>query len=119
MSGVRIQHPSKVSATFTITDGSRPYRQPLACSAQVLVRAELRPCGRIHAFKTYHFNLDAIGAAIVSPEIAELIRRIPGQPFAIVNEVAQPPDQVIRVPRLLVRPGLAIPGARHAEARPR
>lgn len=114
MPGVRIQHPTKVSATFTLTDGSRPYRESLACTAQVLVRSELRACGRIHQFKTYHFNLDAIGAAIVSPEIAELIKRIPAQPFAFVNEIARPPDQVIRVPRLIVRPIPAIPGGLHA-----
>lgn len=94
MAGVRIQHPTKRNVTFTLADAGRPYRAPVECPA----------CHRKHQFKTYHLKLDEVGAAIVSPEIVERLKRIPGQPFAIANEVARPPDQTIAVPSITVRP---------------
>lgn len=96
MPGVRIQHPSARNVTFTLVDGSRPYRVLSECGA----------CHRVHQFKTYHLALDETGAAIVSPEIVERLKRIPGQPFAVANEVQAPPVQTINLPRLhiLTRP---------------
>lgn len=111
MPGVRIQHPVRRSVTFTISDGSRPLREPLACLAQIVIRGELRPCARIHTHKTYHLNLDESGAAIVSATVWEMLQRIPDQSFAFANEVARPPDQVIHVPRLRVLTRAPSPGA--------
>lgn len=108
--GVRIQHPTARSVTFSVTDGNRPYRVPLACGASIVVAGELRPCGRIHTFKTYHLNLDETGAVIVSQEIVERLRRIAGQPFAVANPVPHPPDQVVRPPRLILRATAIKPG---------
>jgi len=108
MSGTRIQHPTKRSTTFTIVDQNRPYREPLACLAPIVVNGEQRPCARVHTFKTYHLNLDETGATIVSHEIVERLRRIPGNPFAIANEVEKPPTQFIRPPRLIAR-AVAVP----------
>ena len=100
MSGIRIQHPTKRNALFTIMDSTRPYWVPFQCAA----------CHRVHQFKTYHLRLDEAGAAIVSVEIVERLRRIPGQPFAIANEVATPPDQIITAPRLQLRLRATPPG---------
>lgn len=94
MAGVRIQHPAKRNVTYTLVDPGRPYRAPIECPT----------CHLTHQFKTYHFALDETGAAIVSIEIIERLKRIPGQPFAIANEVARPPDQTIAVPSITVRP---------------
>ena len=96
MPGVRIQHPTKRNVLFSLVDGSRPYHVLTGCDA----------CHRVHEFKTYHFALDESGAAIVSPEIVERLKRIPGQPFAVANVVTAPPVQVVRVPglRILTRP---------------
>lgn len=92
MAGVRVQHPIKRSCSFTLTDASRPYRQPWTCPPPPA------GCASTHLFKTYHLRLDESGAAIVSQEIVERLKRIPGQPFAISNEVVAPPSQVVRVP---------------------
>lgn len=97
MPGVRIQHPSARSTTFTIVDASRPYRTPWACPPPPI------GCARTHGFKTYHIRLDEVGSAIVAPEILDRLRRIPGQPFRVTNDVAEPPAQTVRVPLLLVR----------------
>lgn len=104
MPGVRIQHPTKRSTTFTLVDNSRPYR-----GGAWTCPPPPAGCARTHEFKTYHFRLDETGAAIVSEEIIERLKRIPGQPFAIANEVAEPPVQTVIVPRLIRRPGLLAP----------
>ena len=115
MAGVRIQHPTERSSTFTLVDGSRPYRQPWACPPPP------EGCARIHAFKTYHFRLDETGAAIVSIEIWERLQRIPGSQFALANAVERPPDQVVRVPmlKLLARAIQPDRSAHGQEDRPR
>lgn len=110
MAGVRIQHPTAHDVTFTIVDGSRPYRAPLACQAMVVVHGERRPCARTHAFKTYHLALDATGAAIVSVEILERLKAIPGNPFVVTNEVACPPEQRVIASLLRLIPRAARPG---------
>ena len=112
MPGVRIQHPRERNVTFSLVDGSRPYREPWTCPPPPA------GCGSTHLFKTYHLRLDETGAAIVSAEIVERLGRIPGQPFAIANEVAAPPAQVVRVPALVIHPRPIAPGARHAESHP-
>lgn len=111
MPGVRIQHPRARSVTFTLADAARPLRGPLACGARIVVAGELRPCARTHTVKTYHLNLDETGATIVSAEVWAMLQRIPGQPFAVANEVARPPDQVIHAPLLRVLTRAAPPGA--------
>jgi hypothetical protein len=83
MPGVRIQHPTERNVTFTLVDGSRPYTQPFECGM----------CHLTHLFKTYHFALDESGAAIVSVEIVERLKRLHGHGFVIANEVAKPPPQ--------------------------
>lgn len=93
MPGIRIQHPTERSTTFTLVDGSRP----------LVVLVECGVCHRTHTMKTYHLTLDDTGSAIVSFEIVERLKRIPGQPFSIANVVDKPPDQVIRVPRLIIK----------------
>jgi hypothetical protein len=85
MSGLRITHPSASSAIYTLVDGKRKYRKPLECWT----------CARTHVFKTYHITLDGNGAGIVSHEIWAKLKKIPGQPFSLSNEVAKPPAQVI------------------------
>jgi hypothetical protein len=85
--GVRIQHPTERNCVFTLVDASRPYRDPFFCMA----------CGgKTHTFKTYHIRLDESGAAIVSQEIAERLKRLPVQPFTVANEVVAPPPQTLR-----------------------
>lgn len=106
MPGVRIQHPTERSVTFTLVDSARPYREPWTCPPPPA------GCGSTHQFKTYHLRLDETGAAIVSVEIVERLKRIPLQPFIFVNEVAKPPDQVIHVPAVVIRPRVIAPGAR-------
>lgn len=117
MPGVRIQHATARSVTLTLVDGSRPYREPMVCLAPMVVRGERRPCARTHTHKTYHLSLDETGAAIVSAEVWGYLRRIPGNPFVVANEVAHPPDQVIHLPRLRVLPSPIAPGARHVQVR--
>ena len=92
MPGVRIQHPTARSVTFTLVDGSRPYHEPWACPPPPA------GCASTHLMKTYHIPLDETGAAIVSLEIIERLGRIPGQPFALTNEVVAPPAQRLLIP---------------------
>lgn len=105
MPGVRIQHPSERNAAFTLVDNARPYLAPYTCPPPPA------GCASTHLFKTYHFRLDETGAAIVSTEIVERLKRIPGQPFLIVNEVAAPPAQKIVVPAVVIRPRPIAPGS--------
>lgn len=88
MAGTRIQHPTERNVTFTLVDSSRPYTEPYDCPV----------CFRVHEFKTYHLQLDEVGAVTVSDGVLERLKAIPGQPFQITNEVANPPDQTINVP---------------------
>lgn len=104
MPGIRIQHPVERSVTFTLVDSSRPYAVPWQCPPPPA------GCARTHPFKTYHLHLDETGAVIVSATIVDRLRRIPGQPFLIANEVKEPPRQVIRAPLLLRRATAIIPG---------
>lgn len=108
--GIRIQHPTARSVTFTITDANRPYPAPLTCMAEIIDAGARRPCARVHVAKTYHLNLDESGAAVVSTTVAERLGRIPGQPFRHANVVAEPPHQTIFVPTLTLRPRAAAPG---------
>ena len=85
MPGVRITHPTERDVTYTLVDGNRPYGKPINCLV----------CGATHSFKTYHFRLDTVGAAIVSPEIVERLKRITGHGFSIGNKVAKPPKQTV------------------------
>lgn len=104
MPGFRIQHPTERNVTFTLVDASRPYREPWTCPPPP------NGCASTHDFKTYHLRLDETGSAIVSAEIVERLRRIPGQPFAIANEVADPPVQTVFVPNIVIRPRPLPPG---------
>lgn len=92
MPGVRIQHPTERNALYTLVDGSRPYTAPVVCVPPPLGGG----CGRTHLFKTYHLRLDETGAAIVSEQIAERLKRLHGHGFVIGDEVANPPTQIIR-----------------------
>lgn len=94
MSGLRIAHPTERSCTYTLVDGNRPYRAPIACPV----------CGVMHVFKTYHITLDGEGAAIVSVEVWERMQRTPGgRHFRLLNEVVKPPRQIVGF-RDLLRP---------------
>lgn len=104
MPGVRIQHPTERSVAYTLADGARSYPEPWTCPPPPM------GCGSTHLFKTYHFRLDETGAAIVSEQIVERLKRIPGQPFMFVNEVTRPPAQIVRVPAVVVRPRAVAPG---------
>ncbi|CAN5703651.1 hypothetical protein BH23CHL8_BH23CHL8_30470 [soil metagenome] len=105
--GVRIQHPTERDCTFTLTDARRPYAQPVACA----------PCGTVHVFKTYHFGLDTTGAAIVSQEIAERLRSLPGMGgFRVANAVTSPPPQQLIVGAPLVRGAPLVPHPSLTEA---
>lgn len=105
MPGIRIQHPTERNVTFTLADGSRPYREPWTCPPPPA------GCASTHLVKTYHLRLDETGSAIVSHEIVDRLRRIPGQPFVIANEVAEPPKQVVHVTRLVLQTHVPAPGA--------
>lgn len=110
MSGLRIRHATERSCTFTLSDGSRPYREPWLCPPPP------EGCARLHQFKTYHLRLDETGAVIVSAEIWGKLQRIPGQPFALANEVERPPAQRVIVPaRLDIRAKSLAPGAHHGQ----
>jgi hypothetical protein len=85
MAGIRVQHPTERNVMFTLVDGSRPYQAPYDCPE----------CHFVHEFKTYHLKLDETGACIVSEEIVERLRRIPGQPMRIGEEVKKPPARKI------------------------
>ena len=87
MAGVRIQHPTDKDTVFILVDGSRPYEQEYDCPA----------CHKVHQFKTYHLKLDGVGATIVSQEIVDRLKAIPGQPFAIGEEIDNPPAQTVTV----------------------
>ena len=99
MPGVRVQHPTKRNTTFTLVDSSRPYHQPWTCPPPP------DGCASTHLFKTYHLRLDETGAALVSIEVLERLRRIPSSPFLLANEVKEPPPQRLKLPttRLLLR----------------
>ena len=108
MAGIRVQHPTERDCTFTLVDASRPYAAPWTCPPPP------EGCASTHLFKTYHLRLDGACAAIVSREIVERLKRIPGQPFRIVNEVAEPPAQrlsmpALRIPLRALRPGVDQP----------
>lgn len=102
MAGIRIRHPKESSVTYTIVAGDRPYKEPVACWR----------CGRTHEFKTYHFDLDATGAAIVSVEVWEKLQQIPGQPFTLEGEVKKPPKRFVG---LASTPGDLAPILEHRE----
>lgn len=107
MAGVRIQHPTERSCSFTLVDQARPYPEPWTCPAPPV------GCGSTHLFKTYHLRLDETGAAIVSEQIVARLKRIPLQPFMFTNAVEKPPAQVIQVPAVVIRPRAIAPtGAR-------
>lgn len=116
MPGIRIQHADKRNVTFTLVDGSRPYREPWQCPPPPV------GCASTHQFKTYHFRLDESGATIVSREIWQRLEALDvllrlrgrtGHGFMIANEVKDPPKQVVKVP-LLRRPIEArAPGGAH------
>jgi hypothetical protein len=82
MAGIRIVHETKRSCVLTIVDATRPYKQPYECPT----------CHATHRFKSYHVPVDDQGAAIVSPEVLERIKRLPLHGFAIQNEVRKPPS---------------------------
>lgn len=86
MAGIRIAHETVRSKTLTLVDGTRPYPIPYECPM----------CHRVHQFKTYHLQLDGVGATIVSPEIVDRLKRLPGTGgFRIAEEIARPPAQRI------------------------
>lgn len=90
MAGIRIQHrqADKANKTATLVDPTRPYTAPWECPA----------CHRKHLFKTYHFKLDDVGAAIVSKQIVERLKTLPlNGGFRIGEEIANPPPQRIIV----------------------
>ena len=89
VAGVRIQHPTERNVVFLMVDGRRPYLAPLVCS----------PCGKTHAFKTYHLRLDEVGSAVVSQEIIARLQSLspPMGPFVVVNEVTAPPAQRVTI----------------------
>lgn len=97
MAGVRIQHPTERSCTFTLVDAKRPLVGP---------QGECGVCHRVHSFKTYHLVLDAAGAAIVSPEIVERLKGMTGQPFDITGEIKAPPAQFVRIGQMPQVPGV-------------
>lgn len=85
MSGLRIKHAEVTSRTLTVVDRSRPYKGETFCST----------CGVFHVFKTYHIELDGVGAAIVSHEVWAMLQRIPAHGFSLENEVKHPPAKII------------------------
>lgn len=114
MAGVRIRHATEVSTMFTMIDGSRPYREPFFCPPPVDGDGrQTNGCGRVHEFKAIHMRLDDTGATIVSQEIWARLQRIVGNPFTLVNEVANPPAQRIVLPRLRLLATAKAPGAHH------
>lgn len=115
MPGVRIQHPTERNVTFTLAAApaaaspGRPYTEPWTCPPPP------SGCGSTHLFKTYHLRLDEAGSTIVSKEIAEYLKQIPGQPFRFTNEVANPPAQTIHVPAIRMTARAIAPGTRYGE----
>jgi hypothetical protein len=88
--GVRIQHATERSTRLVLVDQRRPYPQPLWCEP---------PCATTHTFKAYHLDLDESGACIVSREIVERIKALPGMGgFRVANAVPKPPPQRLVIP---------------------
>jgi hypothetical protein len=86
MAGIRIQHATVRDKTLTLVDQKRPYTAPYDCPM----------CHRTHLFKTYHLQLDSVGACIVSPEIVGRLQRLPSSGgFSVGEEIANPPAQRI------------------------
>lgn len=64
--GVIVRHPSLTAQRLVAIDDQTPYPQPYDCPI----------CGSQHRHKTYHLDLDAEGAALVSPQIAAVLERL-------------------------------------------
>lgn len=108
MAGVRIQHPTERSCTFTLIDPSRPYSSPWTCPPPP------QGCASTHLFKTYHLRLDESGAVIVSTTIWQrMARHLNAHGFRLANEVAEPPEQVVRVPFIPRLSRAVPPGGSH------
>ena len=87
MAGIRIQHSTERNTAFTLVDPNRPLTEPWECPV----------CHLTHVFKTYHLQLDAAGATIVSEEVLERLKAIGGQPFSFGEVVDRPPKQTISI----------------------
>ena len=86
--GVRIVHTSARSSVVVYPDLSRPYPVPLGCPT----------CQTIHQAKSYHVNVNADGAAIVSPGVfagLQRARAFGGTDFRVDAAVPDPPKQVL------------------------
>jgi hypothetical protein len=96
MSGIRLYHPKARAGMFTFEHNQRPYRR----WNQVLKRHEAIPllcvaCGKAHAVKTYHVNVDSTGHAIVSHEVWSFMQRYSTAGFQLANEVEHPPPLLV------------------------
>lgn len=110
MAGIRIQHATRSGERFNFEDPARPYPTPYHCPPPPLGSG----CGRLHLFKAVHLELDASGAAIVSPEIWQRYRHLLElHGFVLANEVASPPPQTVRVSLLRRIVVARAPGGSH------
>lgn len=85
--GVRVVHDTARSGIVTVPNLSRPFPQPQACPS----------CQVVHQVKTYHINVNADGAAIVSPTVFQGLKQAGAfvSGFRVDAHVPEPPKQVI------------------------
>lgn len=96
MAGVRLVHPTLRNTIFLVERPDRPYRAPVDCATCTPPNAKT-PVR--HYVKTYHLKLDAQGAVIVSEQILEQLRQVPGLAgLDVSNVVKKPPAQTVGGP---------------------
>lgn len=82
------------NALITITDVSRPFREPADGQRLVDIQPVCDFCGVQHFAKTYHLQLRA-GTVIVSTTIWERLKAAGDDTFELVNVVSEPPGQLL------------------------
>ena len=100
--GIRIRHKTLKSVLLVVRDQSRPLTlpggKPLPSNIEL---SKCSTCGVPHDVKTYHLLLDGEGTITVSLEIYQSLLKLADHAgFEFANHVPDPPDQVLKVPKV-------------------
>jgi hypothetical protein len=79
--GIKIRDRHNRSCVRLVPDMAHPRKEPFHCPT----------CNMVHVVKTYHLWLDDTGAAIVSKEVLEGLKKAGMPELDIVEEVKNPP----------------------------